>query len=95
MPTARKKEEVLLWFELAANVSLELDLENSYSVLERVVQCGGLVSVLPQELASKHLDLQTEAIWIECRGFNDKNHYPHKRSCDHDTLRKAVKDVWH
>ena len=31
MPTARKKEEVPLWFELAANLSLKLHLENSYS----------------------------------------------------------------
>ena len=93
MPTARKKEEVPLWFELAANLSLKLHLENSYSAFERVVQCGGLLSALPPELASKHLDPQTKAIWIQCRGFNDKNHYPRKTPCDNDTLRKAVKDV--
>jgi hypothetical protein len=93
MPTARKKEEVPLWFELAANLSLKLHLENSYSAFERVVQCGGLLSALPPELASKHLDPQTQAIWIQCRGFNDKNFYPRKMPCDDDTLRKAVKDV--
>ncbi len=93
MPTARKKKEVPLWFELAANLSLKLHLENSYSAFERVVQCGGLLGALPPELASKHLDPQTKAIWIQCRGFNDKNLYPRKMPCDDDTLRKAVKDV--
>jgi hypothetical protein len=93
MPTDRKKEEVPLWFELAANLSLKLHLENSYSAFERVVQGGGLLSALPPDLASKHLDAQTQQIWIQCRGFNDKNHYPRKMPCDDDTLRKAVKDV--
>lgn len=73
MPTARKKEEVPLWFELAANLSLKLHLENSYSAFERVVQCGALLSSMPPDLASKHLDPQTQEIWIQCRGFNDKN----------------------
>lgn len=93
MPTARKKEEVPLWFELAAHLSLKLHLENSYSAFERVVQGGGLLSALPPELASKHLDEASQEIWIQCRGFNDKNHYPRKTPCDQDTLRKAVKDV--
>jgi hypothetical protein len=93
MPTAREKIEVPLWFELAANLSLKLHLENSYFAFEQVVQCGGLLSALPPELASKHLDEKTQAIWIKCEGFNKKNHYARKTPCDHDTLRKAVKDV--
>jgi len=93
MPTQRKKEEVPLWFELAANLTLKLHLENCYSAFERVVQCGGLLSAMPPELANKHLNPQTKAIWIQCRGFNDKNHYPRKTPCDDDTLRKAVRDV--
>jgi hypothetical protein len=93
MPTARKKEEVPRWFELAANLSLKLHLENSYSAFERVVQCGALLSSMPPDLASKHLDPQTQEIWIQCRGFNDKNTYPRKTPCDQDTLRKAAKDV--
>jgi hypothetical protein len=83
MPTERKKEEVPLWFELAANLSLKLHWENSYSALERVVQGGGLLSALPPDLARKHLDAQTQQIWIQCRGFNDKNHYPRQ-----DALRR-------
>lgn len=93
MPTARKKIEVDLWFQLAAHLSLKLHLENSYAAFEQVVQCGGLLSALPPELASKHLDPQSQAIVIQCQGFNHKNHYPRKTPCDQDTLRKAAKDV--
>jgi hypothetical protein len=93
MPTARKKQEVPLWFELAANLSLKLHLENSYSSFEEVVQCGGLLSAMPPEMASKHLDPKSKAIYIQCQGFNDKNHYARKTPCHQDTLRKAVKDV--
>jgi hypothetical protein len=93
MPTARKKEEVPLWFVLAANLSLKLHLENSFYALERVVRCGGLLQALPPEIASKHLDPKTQAILLECRGFNDKNHYPRRTPCDQDFLRKFVKGV--
>jgi hypothetical protein len=78
---------------LAANLSLKLHLENSYSAFKRVVQCGALLSSMPPDLASKHLDPQTQEIWIQCRGFNDKNTYPRKTPCDQDPLRKAAKDV--
>jgi len=93
MPTERKKIEVPLWFHLAANLSLKLHQENSYAAFEQVAQCGGLLSALPPELASKHLNPKTQAIEIECVGFNEKNHYPRKTPCDQDTLRKAVRDV--
>jgi hypothetical protein len=93
MPTARKKEEVPLWFQLSANLSLKLHLENSYSAFERVVRCGGLLSALDPTIASKHLDKESQQWVIECQGFNDKNHYDRTTPCDHDTLRKAVKDV--
>lgn len=56
MPTARKKEEVSPWFILAGNLSLKLHLGNSFYAFERVVRCGGLLSALPPEIASKHLD---------------------------------------
>lgn len=93
MPTARKKEEVPLWFQLSANLSLKLHLENSYSAFERVVRCGGLLSALDPSIASKHLDKESQQWVIECRGFNDKNHYDRTTPCDQDTLRKGVKDV--
>jgi len=93
MPTARKKEEVPRLFQLAANLSLKLHLENAYSAFERVVRCEGLLSALDPTIASKHLDKESQQWVIECRGFNDKNHYDRTTPCDHDTLRKAVKDV--
>lgn len=93
MPSARKKVEVPLWFQLAANLSLKLHLENSYSAFEQVIQGGGLLSAMPPAIASKHLDSESKQILLQCQGFNDKNHYPRKTPCDDDTLRKAVKDV--
>ncbi len=93
MPTARKKEEVPRWFQLAANLSLKLHLENSFSAFERVVRCGGLLSALDPAIASKHLDKESQKWVLQCQGFNDKNHYERTTPCHHDTLRKAVKDV--
>ena len=93
MPTARKKEDVPPWFILAGNLSLKLHLENSFYAFERVVRCGGLLQALPPEIASKHLDPKTKQILLECRGFNDKNHYPRTTPVNQDTLRKFVKDV--
>jgi hypothetical protein len=93
MPTTRKKEEVPKWFVLAANLSLKLHLENSFYAFERVVRCGGLLSALPPEIASKHLSPKTQQILLECRGFNDKNHYERTTPCDQDFLRKFVRDV--
>jgi hypothetical protein len=93
MPTVRKKEEVPRWFILAANLSLKLHQENSFLAFERVVRCGGLLSALPPDLASKHLDEKTRRWMVECKGFNDKNSYDRATPCDQDTLRKALKDV--
>ena len=93
MPATRKKEEVPKWFVLAANLSLKLHLENSFYAFERVVRCGGLLSALPPEIASKHLAPQTQQILLECRGFNDKNHYQRTTPCDQDFLRKFVREV--
>ncbi len=57
------------------------------------MRCGGLLSALPPEIASKHLDPQSEQILLDCQGFNDKNHYARMTPCDQDFLRKFVKDV--
>lgn len=93
MPSERRKEEVPRWFILAANLSLKLHQENSFLAFERVIRCGGLLSALPPELASRHMDPQTKALLLRCEGFNDKNIYDRKTPCDQDTLRKALKDV--
>ena len=93
MPTDREKKEVPPWFILAANLSLKLHQENSFLAFERVIRCGGLLSALPPELASKRMDPQTKALLLHCQGFNDKNDYDRTTPCDQDTLRKALKDV--
>lgn len=93
MPGKPKKEEVPRWFILAGKLSLKLHQENSYLAFERVIRCGGLLSALPPDLASKHIDPQTQAMVLTCRGFNDKNDYARKTPCDQDTLRKASKRV--
>lgn len=93
LPSKRKKLEVPRWFLLAANLSLKLHQENSFLAFERVVRCGGLLAALPPELASKHLDPQTQRWVLSCQGFNDKNSYDRQTPCDQDTLRKALKDV--
>jgi hypothetical protein len=93
MPSKRCKKEVPQWFILAANLSLKLHQENSFLAFERVIRCGGLLSALPPELASKRLDPETKALLLRCQGFNDKNDYERTTPCDQDTLRKALKDV--
>jgi hypothetical protein len=93
MPTTCRKEEVPRWFILAGNLSLKLHQENSFLAFERVIRCGGLLSALPPELASKRLDPQTQALRLCCEGFNDKNDYARTTPCDQDTLRKALKRV--
>lgn len=93
MPTARKKKEVPLWFILAGNLSLKLHLKNSFLSFEEVIRCGGLLSALDPEIASKRLDPKSKEFILKCQGFNGKNSYERATPCDQDTLRKALKDV--
>jgi hypothetical protein len=93
MPTARKKEEVPVWFVLAANLSLRLHGEHAFLAWERVVRCGGLLSALDPRWASKHLDPQSQKVVLHCVGFNAKNHYDRQTPCDQDMLRKFVRAV--
>lgn len=93
MPGKPKKEEVPRWFILAGKLTLKLHQENSYLAFERVIRCGGLLNALPPDLASKHIDPQTQALVLTCRGFNAKNDYARTTPCDQDTLRKAAKRV--
>jgi hypothetical protein len=93
MPGKPKKEDVPFWFILAGQLSLKLHQENSYLAFERVIRCGGLMSALPPDLASKHIDPKTQALVLTCRGFNDKNDYERTTPCHQDTLRKAAKRV--
>jgi hypothetical protein len=93
MPTARKKEEVPRWFVLLANLSRCLHGEHSFLGWERVVRAGGLLAALDPAIASKHLDPQTREVVLQCRGFNQKNHYDRTTPCDQDMLRKYLRDV--
>jgi hypothetical protein len=93
MPTERDKEEVPRWFILTANLSLRLHGRHAFHARPQVVRCGGLLSALPKEIASKHLDPKTGRVLIHCTGFNAKNSYDRQTPCDQDTLRKYVKDV--
>jgi hypothetical protein len=93
MPTARKKEEVPLWFILAGNLSLKLHLKNSFLSFEEVIRCGGLLGALDPAIASKRLDPKSQEFILKCQGFNEKNSYERQTPCDQDTLRKALKDV--
>lgn len=45
------------------------------------------------EIASKHLDPETQQALIHCQGFNDKNTYERTTPCDQDFLRKVARDV--
>ena len=93
MPTVRKKKEVPLWFILAANLSLKLHLKNSFLSFEQVIRCGGLLSAMNPQIASKGLDPKSKEFILQCQGFNQKNSYQRQTPCDQDTLRKALKDV--
>jgi hypothetical protein len=93
MPSKCRKEEVPGWFILAGNLSLKLHQENSFLAFERIIRCGGLLSALPPDLASKRIDPETKALLLHCKGFNDKNDYDRTTPCDQDTLRKALKRV--
>jgi len=66
MPTGRKKEEVPRWFVLAANLSLNLHLENSFLAFERVVRCGGLLSASIMPMVIKTHGRTTCARLREC-----------------------------
>ena len=72
---------------------LKLHQENSFLAFERIVRCGGLLSALPADLASKHLEEDSRKWTHWCQGFNQKNSYDRCTHCDQDTLRKALKDV--
>jgi hypothetical protein len=92
-PPAREKLEGPWWFLLAANLSLKLHWESSFLAWERVVPCGGLRSALDPKAASKQLDPQSQAIWIQGPGFHQKNRSSRPTPCDQDPRRKALQDV--
>lgn len=92
-PTPRVKEEVPLWFLIAADLALRLHGQTGFNALPYVVRSGGLLSLLSPKQAHKTIDPGTLDMHLQCEGFNDKNHYDRETPCDRDTLRKLAKDT--
>jgi len=92
-PTPRKKEEVPVWFYLAADMALRLHGRHSFHSFPYVVRSGGLLSLLPPEQAQRRVDKETGDLHLQCDGFNDKNQYERETPCDADFLRKMARDT--
>lgn len=92
-PTPRKKEEVPVWFYLAADMALRLHGRHSFHSFPHVVRSGGLLSLLPPEKAEQRVDPKSGDLHLQCAGFNRKNHYERETPCDADTLRKLARDT--
>ena len=92
-PTPRVKEEVPVWFFLAADLALRLHGRVSFHAFPYVVRSGGLLSLLSPQQAHKRVDPTTGDLHLQCAGFNRKNHYERETPCDEDTLRKLSKDT--
>jgi hypothetical protein len=92
-PTPRKKKEVPLWLYLASNISLRLKGWHSFHSYPWVIRCGGLINALDPSIARKRIDPKTGNLILECRGFNNKNHYKRQTPCDQDFLRKMARDT--
>jgi hypothetical protein len=92
-PSPRKKEEVPVWFYVAADLALRLHGRHSFHCFPYVVRSGGLLSLLPPEKAQRRVDPETGDLHLQCSGFNGKNHYERETPCDGDTLRKLARDT--
>ena len=73
--------------------SEHFDHQNSFSAFEKVIRSGGLLSAIDPEITSKRLNPESKEFILQCHGFNEKNCYERQTPCDHDTLRKALKDA--
>jgi len=92
-PTPRKKEEVPVWFYLAADLALRLHGRHSFASFPYVVRSGGLLSLLGPEQAQRRVDRETGDLHLQCTGFNEKNQYERETPCDADFLRKMARDT--
>ncbi|MGH7411875.1 MAG: transposase [Candidatus Methylomirabilis sp.] len=92
-PTPRVKEEVPVWFYVAADLALRLHGRHSFHSFPYVVRSGGLLSLLSTEQAQRRVDAEKGDLHIHCEGFNRKNEYPRGTPCDADTLRKMARDT--
>lgn len=92
-PTPRVKQEVPVWFYLAADLALRLHGRHSFHAFPFVVRSGGLLSLLPPRQAQRRVDPVTGDLHLQCEGFNDKNEYQRETPCDADFLRKLARDT--
>lgn len=92
-PTPRVKEEVPIWFFVAADLALRLHGRTGFHAFPYVVRSGGLLSLLSSQKAQRRVDPETGDLHLQCEGFNHKNHYERETPCDADTLRKLAKDT--
>lgn len=92
-PTPRVKEEVPVWFYVAADMALRLHGRHSFHGFPFVVRSGGLLSLLGPAAAQRRVDEQTGDLHLQCAGFNNKNIYQRETPCDADFLRKLARDT--
>jgi hypothetical protein len=90
-PTPRVKEEVPVWFYLAADFAMRLHGRHSFNSFPYVVRSGGLLSLLHPGERQSHAEGDT--LSLECKGFNRKNEYVRETPCDPDFLRKMARDT--
>jgi hypothetical protein len=90
-PTPRDKQEVPVWFYLAADFAMRLHGRHSFNSFPFVVRSGGLLSLLQPGERQPHVDGDT--LSFECKGFNHKNSYARETPCDPDFLRKMSRDT--
>ena len=92
-PTPRVKEEVPLWFYLAADLALRLHGRHSFASFPLVVRSGGLLSLLGPGQAERRVDPASGDLHLSCSGFNAKNVYARATPCDPEFLRKLARDT--
>lgn len=92
-PTPRQKEEVPLWFYVAANLSMRLHGVDAFHAFPMVVRTGGMINAFAAKLGQKTTHPDTGEVTLSCEGFNGKNHYDRQTPCDPDFLRKMARDT--
>jgi hypothetical protein len=92
-PSPRQKQDVPIWLFLASDLSMRLHGESAYHQFPHVISCGGMLNAFGPEMGKKAVNPKTKNIELSCPGFNQKNYYPRKTPCHHDSLRKFARDT--
>ncbi len=80
-PSARKKEEVPLWFLLACKVQMKLHTTSAFTQLPGILRSGAVLSRVKFNVGGNG------------GGFNNKNRKQRSSAIHHDTARKFFKDT--